>query len=64
MAAGEEFSVLVTKNKLNNETEIYSCGYNIHGELGLGFLRHVSDLQKIEALSNYKIKTEEGEKDI
>lgn len=44
MAAGEEFTVFVTKNKLNGETEVFSCGYNIHGELGLGFLRHVADL--------------------
>ena len=64
VAAGEEFTVVVTKNKNNGETEVFSCGYNIHGELGLGYLRHVSDFAKIEALSNYKIKTPEGEKDI
>lgn len=64
-AAGDEFSIFVTKNKINNETEVFGCGHNLHGELGLGFLKHVSDISKIESLSNYKIKNPDGtEKDI
>jgi len=64
MSAGDEFSILVTRSKTNDETEVYGCGHNIHGELGVGFLKHVSDLVKIDSLSNYKIKTDDGEKDI
>jgi hypothetical protein len=30
-AAGEEFSIFVTKNKLNNETEVFGCGHNVKG---------------------------------
>ena len=63
-SAGDEFSIFVTKNKSNNETEVFGCGHNLHGELGIGYLKHLSDISKIESLSNYKIKTDEGEKDI
>lgn len=63
-SAGEEFSIFVTKNKLNNETEVFGCGHNTHGELGVGFIKHLSDVVKIESLSNYKIRTDQGEQDI
>ena len=64
MSAGEEFSIFVTRNKKNDETEVFGCGHNLHGELGAGFLKHLSDMVKIDSLSNYKIKTDKGEKDI
>lgn len=65
LAAGDEFSIFVTKSKINDETEVFGCGHNLHGELGLGYLKHVSDISKIESLSNYKIKNPDGtEKDI
>jgi alpha-tubulin suppressor-like RCC1 family protein len=38
---------------VTDETEIFSCGHNLKGELGIGYLRHVGDLIKIEGLSNY-----------
>jgi hypothetical protein len=44
MAAGDEFSIIVSKNKGNEETEVFGCGYNIHGELGTGYLKHVADI--------------------
>lgn len=56
VAAGSEFSVFVTKNKMTQETEVFSCGHNIRGQLGAGFVRHVSDIVKIEGLSNFKIE--------
>ncbi len=55
-AAGDEFSIFVTKNKLTNETEVFGCGHNLKGQLGAGFMRHICDIIKIEGLSNYKIK--------
>ena len=55
-AAGEEFSLFVTRNKLNNETEVFGCGHNVKGQLGAGFMRHICDIVKVEGLSNYKIK--------
>jgi alpha-tubulin suppressor-like RCC1 family protein len=64
IAAGNDFSMFVARNRLNNETEVYGCGYNMHGELGAGNLSHIQDVIKIESLSNYKIKTDEGEKDV
>lgn len=36
----------------------------MHGELGAGNISHIQDVIKIESLSNYKIKTDEGEKDV
>ncbi len=62
MAAGDEFSIIVSKNKGNEETEVFGCGYNIHGELGTGYLKHVADIQKVEGISNYKI--DNGTKDL
>lgn len=59
MAAGDEFSIFVTKNKSNQETEVFSCGHNLKGELGVGFLRHVTDLVKVEGISNYQIRDNE-----
>lgn len=80
IAAGKEFSIIVTENKINKETEVFGCGHNLHGELGnlliekvkkiinnilgTGFIKHVSDVVKIDSLSNYKIKTEKGEQDV
>ncbi|CAD8075061.1 unnamed protein product [Paramecium primaurelia] len=55
LAAGNEFSVFVTKNKQNSETEVFACGHNIRGQLGCGFVRHISDIVKLEGLSNFKI---------
>ena len=37
MAAGNNFSVIISKNKLNDETEVFSCGHNVHGEVILFF---------------------------
>jgi len=54
IAAGEGFSVFVTRNKQNEETEVFACGNNLNGELGVGYMRHVLDVTKIEGLSNYK----------
>ena len=31
IAAGGEFSIFVTRNKLNNETELFGCGHNLRG---------------------------------
>jgi hypothetical protein len=50
--------MFVTKHKQTKETEVFGCGHNIFGELGAGFLRHVTDIVKVESLSNYKIKVD------
>ncbi len=55
IAAGESHSMIVTVNKKNDETEVFACGYNNKGELGTGFLKHISDVVKVEGLSNFKI---------
>jgi alpha-tubulin suppressor-like RCC1 family protein len=33
IAAGDEFSIIVGRNKHNNETEVFGCGLNLHGEI-------------------------------
>jgi len=54
-AAGEGYSIIVGENKESKETEVYGCGFNLHGECGSGYLKHVTDVMKIEALSNYTL---------
>lgn len=49
--AGDMFSIFVTDNY--GETEIFGCGLNSRGQLGLGFLTHVTDMIKIQNLSNF-----------
>lgn len=46
----------MTEHHVTGETEIFGCGHNLRGELGAGFVRHISDIVKVEGLSNYKIK--------
>lgn len=53
VAAGEEHTIIVTENEYTNETEVFACGHNNKGELGAGFMRHISDVTKIESLSNF-----------
>ncbi|KRW99370.1 Regulator of chromosome condensation 1/beta-lactamase-inhibitor protein II [Pseudocohnilembus persalinus] len=60
IAAGENTSFLVTKNKNTGDCEVFACGYNLNGQLGTGYLKHVQDVDKIEGLSNYTIKTNKG----
>lgn len=54
--AGHEFTLMITENHTNGETEVFGCGHNLKGEIGAGFVRHISDIVKIEGLSNYRIK--------
>ncbi|KAL4490241.1 hypothetical protein ABPG72_004280 [Tetrahymena utriculariae] len=63
VAAGEEHTVIVTENKHSGETEVFACGHNNKGELGAGFLRHLSDVIKIEGLSNFQVKNPSGQKE-
>ena len=63
VAAGDHFSVFVTRNKANDETEVFACGNNLNGELGVGYMRHVQDVTKIEGLSNFTIQSAEKGKD-
>lgn len=62
MTAGYEHTIIVSLNKLNNETEVFGCGHNLKGELGVGFVRHVTDIVKLEGLSNYSIGSGENKK--
>ena len=64
ITAGEGHSIFVSRNKFNSETEIFGCGKNLVGQLGVGNLSHINDVVKIDSLSNYKVTTEEGQKDV
>lgn len=54
--AGEQFTVLVAKNRLNESYEVFTFGTNLRGQLGQGEIRHVRDVTKVEALSNFVLK--------
>ena len=60
MAAGGNYSIFVTRSRIDQEVELYGCGFNVFGELGLGIINHVSDVGKIERLSNFKVKDDKG----
>ena len=62
IAAGQEHSIIVTKNKNNGETEVFGCGKNNVGQLAFGAQTRPIDVIKIDSLSNYKITTPEGVK--
>jgi alpha-tubulin suppressor-like RCC1 family protein len=57
IAAGSEFTMVVTKNRANEECEVYGTGMNLHGQLCSGGVRHISDFVKAEGLSNYDIES-------
>jgi alpha-tubulin suppressor-like RCC1 family protein len=43
-----------------DEEEVYGCGLNSRGQLGLGYLSHVNDCIKIDRLSNLMVKTDKS----
>jgi len=45
--AGEEFTVILAKNRLNQSFEVFSVGSNLKGQLGIGEIRHVRDITKV-----------------
>lgn len=64
IAAGGQSSMFVTRNKQNQETEVFGCGLNLNGELAVGYLRHIQDVTKVEGLSNYRINGKEGDTNV
>ena len=64
VAAGDGFSMFVTRNKQNDETEVFGCGLNLNGELAVGYLRHIMDVTKVEGLSNYRINDKKDDPNI
>lgn len=62
IALGKDFSLFVCKNKTNNYTEVYGMGHNSEGQLASGFPRHIQKLTKVEPLSDFDYKDENGER--
>ena len=58
MATGDYFSLFVSE--LDEEEEVYGCGLNSRGELGLGYLTHINDVIKVQNLSNFVVETSPG----
>lgn len=54
--SGEEFSVLIARNKTSESFEVYTFGSNLRGQLGIGEIRHIRDVTKVDALSNFVLK--------
>lgn len=59
-AAGENFTFFVTRNKATDETEVFSCGFGMFGELACGRTKHVSDIEMVAGLSQYKVPDQNG----
>jgi alpha-tubulin suppressor-like RCC1 family protein len=56
MKAGGEFSVLVARNKLSGSYEVFTFGSNLKGQLAQGEVRHLRDVTKVEALSDFILR--------
>ena len=54
VVAGDMFSIFITDNL--GDTEVYGCGLNSRGQLGLGYLTHVTDVMKMQNISNFVYK--------
>jgi alpha-tubulin suppressor-like RCC1 family protein len=53
-ACGEEFSLILCKNPQNNDVqEVYGCGNNLRGQLGINRMSHLQDLTLIEDVSGF-----------
>lgn len=64
IAAGEDFSILITENRQDNSAEVFSCGSNLRGQLAIDEIRHIKDISKINKLSNYVLKTNGEERKV
>lgn len=54
-AAGEEHSIVVALKRIGDdlwEEEVYGCGNNLKGQLGINRTSHLNDFTKIEDISN------------
>jgi alpha-tubulin suppressor-like RCC1 family protein len=53
-AAGEEFSLILVENPANNNVqEVYGCGNNLRGQLGINRTSHVQDMILVEDISGF-----------
>lgn len=53
-AGGEEFSIIHTRDPNNgNVEEIYSCGNNLRGQLGINRVSHLQDVMLVEDVSGF-----------
>jgi len=48
IAGGKEFSIIVTQNNKNKETEVFGMGNNLSGQLGVGSVTHIQDIILID----------------
>jgi alpha-tubulin suppressor-like RCC1 family protein len=53
-ACGEEFSIILCKNlSEKGVNELYACGNNLRGQLGINRTSHVQDITLIEDISGF-----------
>jgi hypothetical protein len=52
-AAGEEFSLVLAENPATHMQEVYACGNNLRGQLGINRMSHVQDLILVEDISGF-----------
>ena len=48
--------MFITINHNSESEEVFTVGNNLRGQLGIGEVRHIRDITKVEALSNYVMK--------
>ena len=53
-AGGEEFTIIHVRDPKNgNVEEIYGCGNNLRGQLGINRVSHLQDLMIVEDVSGF-----------
>lgn len=65
VAAGEEHSVIVAQTRVNNVTvaeQVFSCGNNLKGQLGINRVSHLNDLTLVEDISELFDMVDEHQK--
>lgn len=53
-AGGEEFSLFLCRDPNNgNVEEVYGCGNNLRGQLGINRVSHLQDMMLVEDVSGF-----------
>lgn len=59
VAAGDSFSLFISDKK-----EVFGCGLNTRGQLGLGYLSHTIDFTPIPSLTGFVVREGETEREV
>jgi len=59
VAAGDSFSFFISEDR-----EVYGCGLNTRGQLGLGYLNHTIEFTPVPSLTGFVVREGEAEREV